>query len=310
MSDVENQIADLGLDFNSTDFLLLGIVIQLSSESDEVIFRNIKQAVERQQGINMSRVWIYKVLKKLEREGFIEIIEFPSPTKYRSDYYIIIDALQERKKRIIEKLSQEEQAIEKTISLLKTVTPSIIGFHFYGMLARKSIEGHPTIVFGYDNTMHLIRNRIMTQAKPGDVIRIFKPLEKNPSDKYKHDLIRDHAYYALDNDVRMKILIHLRSDQIKDLLNSQLFTNKSRLSHKRYRNVEFRFIVECPPTYMMVSLNDSLMIMFLNRSSQHNFAALISSEKNRFLVNDAIRVFDNYWEQAHNAKTFVDMYSG
>lgn len=308
LRDVDSQMLYLGHDLNSTDFLILRTIIQLSSER-EVSFKDIKQSIETQQPSSISRVWIYKVLKKLENEGFIETVEFPAPTKYRSDYYIINDALEKRKKRVIDNLTLEEQKIKETITFLENIKPSAVGFNLYNMLTRDAIESSPLIVYGYDNIMHLVRNKIMAQAGPGDIIRICKRLEKGTSGKHKSDPTIDHAYQALAGGTNIKMLIHLRENQTEWLLNARLFSDKSRLSLERYRNAEFRFLVDYPPTYMMISLNESRVVIFLNTSAQHNFASLITREQNRFLVNDAISVFDKHWEQALTREAFVKKYS-
>ena len=71
-------------------------------------------------------------------------------------------------------------------------------------------------------------------------------------------------------------------------------------------NISLRIAKEYSTTYRMVSLNNEKMLLYLTHSAESDIAALIHRRDNPGLIDDAVKTFDNLFDEGINVVEVVE----
>ncbi|MGY5875057.1 MAG: hypothetical protein RTU30_04880 [Candidatus Thorarchaeota archaeon] len=303
---INEQLEMLCVTLTSRDMLVVKAILQTQSGLSELtsfdqLYSQIRDTSDR----DLTKTWVYQCLSNLEENGFIVIDSITRPRKYMVSTETITEGLNRaRQAKHIDIVNEIEQ-IEKRIVFLNGLDIMVAASKFHdALLGREKTE-----VLKAAETTEEVRKLIIEQlcadAKENDVLRLIERPGRLNEGGFQSGTTEQAIIEIASRGGKIQALLLVTEDVTTEFKNMSRYMSKREgplLQALMSRQLEVRVVVRDENTYRMLSLNSDRMVLILTDLSFPDKASFVTRDDNPLLIDDALRVFDELWENGRDIR--------
>lgn len=306
------NLHQLGVDVDSSQMMVMkALMAAAGGPSKFVTYKEIAAHLEKLEKKKYTRAYIYRRLSDLEIAGFIVVADtIQHPKHFSISEAGIAKALKEKQKKMLSEIKTKREDVIATQKLLTTTNPESVAMTLHNQLVGlDSIEGS-VVIEGIENVRSTIIREFGEAAKPGDEIRIIAPASAIGGGARKSGMAEMSLMARAKDGV--KIISVLMPVEGKQSVTMNLIANYIQHVGDTFTklastgNILFRIAKKNYQTYRMVSLNSDKMLLYLTHAAESDMAALIQRKDNPGLIDDAIKTFDEIYDDALDVISVVN----
>lgn len=251
-------------------------------------------------GINLSKVWIYKCLSRLEDDGFVVAERISNPRLYITSQGIIAEALERKRKAIVDELKTGREEIDQKLKSVKSTSVEDLTMMAYDTIVGSVSIDSSRVIEGVEIVRSTLIKEFFQKAKKGDLIRVITPSEAADRGGETGGVTEMELLKKAPEGIELRALMVSSEDASRDqgLIATYLGDLKQILMEAILSgNLKMRTSKGPFKTYRMVSLNNNLMLLYLTHSPASDMAALVRREDNPGLLDDALNTFDRLFDE-------------
>jgi hypothetical protein len=280
----------IGLDRTRKDMVILGALLKAQTAPNDFIdFETLRKQLASEEGSRKGKdPLIYRSLSFLEKEGFLKIDKGSYKHGYNSNIAIIEKALEKIISRNIKNLEKELKQIDEEATLLSEMDSDIMASGLIDFVAGKKKIEKSIFAQGWENILTIFDNKLYTNLKKGDVIRI--KLEWLSHINYMDSKRVMNIEKYLKKGVEFQGLDHDKSEKRLRESYKSLIENWRKMGY----NVGYRIFPRQDATYQFMGRGTEGIVLVVSESPLS--ATWISRNANPDLVDNAIESFDRDYE--------------
>jgi len=289
----------LGVDMTSRDIQVLKALTEVASENPEgVTYADLSNHLT-EQGIKLSKVWIYKCLSRLESVDFIITERISNPRMYMTSQRIIADALEKKRKAKIDELKSDREEVSAELEMVKGTSVEDLTMMVYDTIVGSVPIDSSTVIEGVENVRSILIKEFFQKAQPGDIIRLMAPTQAIDRGGETSGVTEMELLMKAAEGIKLRTILIPTLDASRDpgILGTYIGDLKEILIETLLGgNIEIRNPGTPIKTYRMVSLNNDVMLLYLTHAPASDMAALVRREVNPGLLDDALNTFDRIFD--------------
>ncbi|MHA2140112.1 MAG: hypothetical protein ACXADC_04640 [Candidatus Thorarchaeota archaeon] len=298
--DEKDEFDRIGVDMESRDMQVLKVLAELASASPEGITFNDLFSHLSENGMKLSKVWIYKCLSRLEDEEFISTERIGNPRRYSTSQSIIAKALDKKLKARGNELKSEQKKLRKDLKSIKDTTVEDLTMLAYDTIVGSIPIDSSLVIEGVENVRSILIKEFFQKAKPEDTIRVLAPTQAIDRGGETSGITEMELLMKATEGIKLKSIMIPSEDASRDpTIIAQYIGNLRELLREALSsgNLAIRSPGAPLKTYRMVSLNTDVMLLYLTQSPASDMAALVRREDNPGLLDDALNTFDRIFDE-------------
>jgi hypothetical protein len=298
----QNNLEKLGLDVNSSEMQVFRAVFTAAGKMEKFVkFGKITVSLEKLMNKKYTKAYIYRRLSDLEEKELIVADNIHSPRTYAIRETNVANALEKMRKLKLSECLEKRQKVTTVINRLKSVKSEDLALMLHKQLAGTMSVKDSGIIEGIENIRSTIIREFADEAKQGDVVRVLGHVSTLAEGLGPGGVTELRVMQAGFRGVKVRGLLTPVS-QVKpdaNILASHLMPLADIFSEAaKTGNIHLRMTREPVNTYRIVSLNEDKMLLYLTHAKESDVAALVQRHDNPGLLDDALRKFDELWEDS------------
>ena len=305
----ERLLEKVGIDLNSNVMIVFKAILIAGGLTNAVTYKDIVAQLKQFSGIKYTRAYLYRLIKELEEDGFIIADAVQHPKQYSITTSSLTKAVNKKRQNTLSSLLSTRQQLSTQLNVIKTVNPQDLAITTYNTLKGISPIISSTIIEGVENVRSTVIREFAEVSKQGDVVRVLAPASLLDGGLDSAGLAEQKLVVrALDGVKVSGILMPQKHQEFTTELIVRYLRNMGEMfgALAATGNISMRIAKEYSTTYRMVSLNNEKMLLYLTHSSESDIAALIHRKDNPGLIDDAVKTFDNLFDEGINVVEVVE----
>jgi hypothetical protein len=299
---IHSNLERLGVDMNSSEMQVFRAILFAARGTDKPVnYDDVVSGLESITNKKYTKAYIYRRLNALAESGFIMVDKIHTPRMYTITETSVAKALDAKRRDKLSKSLTKRQDLTTRLNRLKSVKCQDLALMLYNQLAGDSSVKGSFMIEGVENVRSTIIREFADGAKEGDLVRILghsstladglgpsgvtelRVMQAGFRGVKVLGLLTPVGQDTFDVDLMAKHLVPL----------ADVFKNAASTG-----NIQLRISHEPINTYRMLSLNEDKMLLYLTHAKASDVAALVHRKDNPGLLDDALRTFDEIWDNS------------
>ncbi|MFW9807019.1 MAG: hypothetical protein ACFFFK_09860 [Candidatus Thorarchaeota archaeon] len=307
---LQTDLERLGVDLNSSEMQVFQAVLVAAGRAGKFVnYKEIASSLEKLADRRYTKAYIYRRLNDLEEREFITVDDIHSPRTYAVLESGLSSAFETLRVMKLSENLENRQKVSTMINRLNSVKSEELALMLHRQLAGTLSIKESEIIEGIENVRSTIIREFADGSKPGDVVRVLGHTSTLVEGLGPGGVTELRVMQAGFRGVKVMGLLTPVSQVGPDasILANHLMPMADIFSEaSRTGNIHVRLAREPVNTYRIVSLNDDKMLLYLTHAKESDVAALVHRKDNAGLVDDAIRTFDELWEDSIDVLEMVN----